>query len=202
MSDNIVKTKITRKAPGSYHHGDLRETLIRAVIADLDRHGLEAINLTAVAKKLRVSQPSVYRHFANRNELLSAVAIVGFRELITVMQDASAAAAPTLRPLRAIEAYVDFGGRRNGLYRLMFASHVTTMADGESELFEISQESFRVFLNTFAGEPMHLRTRRALKIWVGAHGIVMLRSQGLLQSGITGTKADQLLLDVVGLSEL
>ncbi len=78
MRNNIARRpKVTRKAAGSYHHGDLRGAMIRAVLVELEKTGPESISLTAISKKLGVSQPSLYRHFADREELLSAVAVEG-----------------------------------------------------------------------------------------------------------------------------
>jgi hypothetical protein len=75
-SDCAVKSKVidltpmpprlVRKAPDTYHHGDLREALVQAALQDAEQGGPEAISLKALAKKLGVSQPAPYRHFADR----------------------------------------------------------------------------------------------------------------------------------------
>lgn len=50
-----------------------RETAIRASIDLLDREGLEALTVQAVARALTVQAPSLYYHFKNRDELLHMV---------------------------------------------------------------------------------------------------------------------------------
>jgi AcrR family transcriptional regulator len=57
---------LARKPLNAYHHGDLREALIRAALQDAEQGGPEAISIKALAKKLGVSQPAPYRHFADR----------------------------------------------------------------------------------------------------------------------------------------
>jgi len=53
-----------RKPLHIYHHGDLRDALVQAALAEAERGGPEAINISALAKKLGVSQPAPYKHFA------------------------------------------------------------------------------------------------------------------------------------------
>ena len=50
-----------------------REAAIRASIDLLDREGLEALTVQAVARALNVQAPSLYYHFKNRDELLHMV---------------------------------------------------------------------------------------------------------------------------------
>ncbi|WP_204307708.1 TetR/AcrR family transcriptional regulator, partial [Klebsiella pneumoniae] len=56
-----------RKPGHIYHHGDLRDALIKAALREAERGGAEAISIKALAKQLGVSQPAPYRHFADRD---------------------------------------------------------------------------------------------------------------------------------------
>ena len=64
--------RLDRKSLNTYHHGDLRDALVEAAFQEAERGGPEAINISALAKKLGVSQPAPYRHFADREALLEA----------------------------------------------------------------------------------------------------------------------------------
>jgi AcrR family transcriptional regulator len=49
-----------RKALNAYHHGDLRDALVQAALHEAELAGPEAISISALAKKLGVSQPAPY----------------------------------------------------------------------------------------------------------------------------------------------
>ncbi|QPZ37874.1 TetR/AcrR family transcriptional regulator [Paramicrobacterium chengjingii] len=58
----------------SYHHGNLRAELIEAALAEARRSGPDAIGLRSITRQLRVSPNATYRHFADRQALIAAVA--------------------------------------------------------------------------------------------------------------------------------
>jgi len=169
------------KAPHAYHHGELRQALIQAAMTVVERDGPEAVSLSALAKSLGVSQPAPYRHFADRDALLAAVAVEGFRAFNKVLADSVAAPSEPSALSRIAQAYVAFGRRQSGLYRLMFASPATASALEDSELYIIGQASFGLLLAVLrpATDPPSLE-RRAVKVWAALHGVVMLAGQGLL----------------------
>src|SRR5581483_949343 len=76
-----------RQMPESkpYHHGDLREALMRAAEALIGEVGPRAFTLREVARRAGVSHNAPYRHFASRDDLLRAVAAEGFERLRTTM---------------------------------------------------------------------------------------------------------------------
>ena len=75
-----VRTRAT------YHHGDLRQALIDATLAIIveDRDAAN-VSLRAAARRVGVSQAAPYRHFANKDALLAAVAEEGFQQLLTAL---------------------------------------------------------------------------------------------------------------------
>jgi AcrR family transcriptional regulator len=187
-----------RKPAGDYHHGDLRQTLIAVALVEVEKSGPDGLNLSALAKKLGVSQPAPYRHFTDREALLAELAVVGFRTFIAALE--TAVADTSKRPLlsRIGQAYVGFGLSHNGLYRLMFATGTTAQSTEGSELYALGQKSFGILANA-AGADLSLadRHRRAVKIWVGLHGTVMLAKQGMLRRGATASMIEQLVEDLV-----
>jgi AcrR family transcriptional regulator len=116
----------------NYHHGDLRRALIDASISLIEQRGIEALSLREVARVAGVSTAAPYHHFANKAELLGAIAARGFAGLTEAMQaaiasadaaaaDGSAAAPDPLVRLGALgRAYVDFACARPTEFRLMF----------------------------------------------------------------------------------
>ena len=79
-----------RKPVHIYHHGDLRDALVQAALAEAEAGGPEAISISALAKKLGVSQPAPYKHFADRESLLTAVTAVALRKFIETVREAIA----------------------------------------------------------------------------------------------------------------
>src|SRR5271156_7208183 len=65
----------------SYHHGNLRPALIAAASKQIEQIGFEGLSLRDLAASLNVSRAAPYRHFADRRELLAAIAAAGFKHL-------------------------------------------------------------------------------------------------------------------------
>src|SRR6476619_1608166 len=81
-------SRLARKPLNTYHHGDLRDALVHAAFQEAEQGGPEAINISALAKKLGVSQPAPYRHFADREALLEAVTAEAFRQFTATLREA------------------------------------------------------------------------------------------------------------------
>jgi AcrR family transcriptional regulator len=64
-----------------YHHGDLKQALIEASIALISEHGVEALTVAEVGRRVGVSSAAPYKHFPDRRALLRAIAAEGNRRL-------------------------------------------------------------------------------------------------------------------------
>ena len=105
----------------SYHHGDLRQALVRSALEILSEAGVGGLSLRAAARRARVSAMAPYRHFADKEALLAAVAEYGFRELAARLTAATAAAVDPRAGLAALGvAYVLFACDQPSLFKLMF----------------------------------------------------------------------------------
>ncbi|MFJ3221467.1 TetR/AcrR family transcriptional regulator [Kitasatospora sp. NPDC086801] len=58
----------------SYHHGSLPEALVAAAFELLDEYGQEKVSMREVARRAGVSAGAPFRHFADRQALLTALA--------------------------------------------------------------------------------------------------------------------------------
>ena len=74
-----------RKPRGAYHHGDLRDALVRATLAIVDRDGTGAVSLSAAARRVGVSPQASYNHFPAKADLLAAAAEVVMHQLTAAM---------------------------------------------------------------------------------------------------------------------
>ena len=194
---------LARKPLNAYHHGDLRDAVIRAALQEAEQGGPEAISIKALAKRLGVSQPAPYRHFADREALLAAVAAEAFRQFNAELREAIGR--PSKRPKlsRFARSVLGFGLRRNGVFRLMFASRVIASAADDSELHTAARESFALLVEALEAPAVGLlRERQALKLWASLHGVVMLAEQGLFTGEAAGTTREELVEDIVNEAKL
>ena len=74
----------------TYHHGDLRNSLIRAALTLVAERGVDGFSLRGAARTVGVSPSACYRHFADREALLAAVAHEGLDTLAEAMRVAAA----------------------------------------------------------------------------------------------------------------
>src|SRR5436190_6534913 len=192
-----------RKPINTYHHGDLRDALVQAALAEVELEGPEAISISALAKKLGVSQPAPYKHFADREALLVAVTAEAFRQFSAMLREQIGKPSKRSKLSRFAQATLDFGLRRNGVYRLMFASRVMACAPKGSELHAAAMECFKLLLEALEAPAVGmLRERSALKIWAALHGVVMLAEQGLLTGQLANVSREELVEDIVEQTKL
>ena len=194
---------LVRKPLNAYHHGDLRDALIRAALQQAEQDGPEAVSIKALTRKLGVSQPAPYRHFADREALLTAVAAEAFRQFNAELREAIDKPSRRSKLSRFARAVLDFGLRRNGIFRLMFASRAIACADDDSELHRAASESFALLVEALEAPAVGLlRERQALKIWASLHGVVMLAEQGVLSGKAAHASIEELVDDIVEQTEL
>ena len=190
--------RLVRKAPDTYHHGDLREALVQAALQDAEQGGPEAISLKGIAKKRGGSRPAPYRQFPDREPLLEEAPAAAFRQFNALMHESIDAPSKQSKLSRFAQATLSFGLRRNGIYRLMFASRTMACAAKGSELHNAAMETFALLLEALEAPAVGLlRERQALKIWAALHGVVMLAEQGLLTGQIAQTSVEELVEDIV-----
>jgi AcrR family transcriptional regulator len=115
-----MATKVQRKA--HYHHGELREALIRATRQLVEERGAENFTLADACRVAGVTTAAPYRHFKGKQEILEEIASRGFDELRARSMTAVAAkGVGTLEGIIAMgQAYVGFAVAQTAVFRLMF----------------------------------------------------------------------------------
>jgi len=126
----VDTVNMSSQASRPYHHGNLREALVDAGVELARSGGPDAVVLRAVSRQAGVSHNAAYRHFADHDELLAAVAARCMAELAHLMAERARAVrvrdpAPRARArLEAIgRAYIDFAVGEPGWFRTAFAAH-------------------------------------------------------------------------------
>jgi AcrR family transcriptional regulator len=180
----------------AYHHGDLRNALVEAAVAAARDNGPEAVVVRDMARQVGVSHNAAYRHFASREDLLTAVAEVGLSGLGATMKaelDATprrrGAAERARQRLRAIgRAYVSYAMAEPGLFRTIWAAaqYPTVPARAvPSDDVELSDPY--LILNAVLDElvdagaiPASHRAYSETVAWSAVHGLSMLIINGPL----------------------
>jgi AcrR family transcriptional regulator len=121
---NSVKIAARGKRPAGrgYHHGDLRAALIAAAEQLVVERGVDGFTLREAARRAGVSPAAPAHHFKDMRGLLTAVALLGFRDFAAALEAADqrggADAQARLREQGA--AYIAFAIQYPGRFLLMF----------------------------------------------------------------------------------
>ncbi|HEV2532513.1 TetR-like C-terminal domain-containing protein [Phenylobacterium sp.] len=186
--------------PG-YHHGDLREGLVRAARAAVEAGGPEAVSLRELAQSLGVSTAAPYRHFRDRRALLAAVAAEGFSELVAAYKRARAQGGVPMVVMRnTARVYLALAFAQPGMFRLMFDSDILS-GEPPPSLTDPAMEAWVEFCRTVSivDPTADERTvkRRAVTGWSTLHGYVTLAQAGRLAGFMTEPLTEADLLEAI-----
>jgi len=169
----------------SYHHGNLKEALVRAALDLIAEKGPAGFTFADAARWAGVSPAAPYRHFRDRDELLSDVARRGFDEFEQLLARAWDEGKPD--PQTAFErlgkAYLAFARSEPAFYSAMFEAGIPM--DSSPELRAAGDRAFAVMraaceklaaLLPEGKRPPALMM--ALHIWSMSHGIASLFARG------------------------
>ncbi|WP_404362187.1 TetR/AcrR family transcriptional regulator [Corallococcus coralloides] len=199
------KRKQAAEAPedkGRYHHGDLRQALVDAAVALIAEEGFGALSLREVARRAGVTHAAPYRHFADKEALLEAVAHEGFRAMAREMRERMAPhTGPLERLYAAGEAYVLFAVRHPPHFRVMFGPHFTRPMSPPPEP-EGEQGAFTLLVSSIeAGQAAGLlrpgeSRPLTLTAWSLVHGLASLFVDRQLGESPQGAEAAEALARV------
>ena len=120
-----------RDEPRGYHHGNLREALIRAALELIAKKGAAGFTFAEAARFAGVSPAAPYRHFRDRDELLANVALRGFEQFEAALVRAWDEGRPD--PFAALhrlgKAYLEFARTQPAFYSAMFEAGIPAGAD-------------------------------------------------------------------------
>ncbi len=183
--------------PRAYHHGDLRRALVEAALALVSEEQDWGFSLREVARRAGVSHNAPYNHFAEKRDLLGAVAAVGFERLRDQMLAASAKATAADAALLAVaQAYAGLAIENPALFRLMFGPALATAdlgrpeaalvagAEARAVLEEIVLRGARDGLFAVAPDDAQALAMATLACWSAVHGLTMLVIDGKADTNV------------------
>ena len=175
----------------AYHHGDLRAALVEAALELARPTGAEAIVLREVTRRAGVTPRAAYRHFADRDALVRAVAQRALARLAAAIEERMRAAGEPdgMAMLQAVgESYIAFALDEPGLFDVAFFAMDDMVNSGAPESAAASGLSpFQLLesaLETLVREgrlPAEDVGDAVITCWSGVHGFATLAARGPLR---------------------
>ncbi|MEV0174819.1 TetR/AcrR family transcriptional regulator [Streptomyces sp. NPDC050803] len=191
------------RTPRERYRAQVREEIKKLAWEQIGSAGASAISLNAIAKQMGMSGPALYRYFANRDELITALIRDAYRSLADVFRARAAAGADLAELARTMRRWALDDPHR---YLLVFGTPVPGYQAPE-DTTRIASEVMAVLLDAFAAvealEPpadpaaealdAHLAEhrdwagdhpasaaalRRSLTFWTRLHGVLSLELAG------------------------
>jgi AcrR family transcriptional regulator len=181
-----------------YHHGDLYEALLEATLACVTQKGVQGLSLRAIAQAVGVSPAAPYRHFADKQEMIAAVAARGFEKMSLRL-----AALPESKPLEKLRAqarvYCQFGLEFPDYFALMFGAAIEDKAL-YPHLSQATEDTFIYFVETISAAIKDKQLQKApaeliaLTFWAQIHGFTsLLVNKQLKWDNLGADKPEELL---------
>lgn len=129
----------------TYHHGDLKNALIKAGVEILAKDGVSGLSLRKVALKAGVSHAAPYAHFADKQALIAAISTEGFRQLYERVSGVAEKyqGQPEKQLTEAAWAYVQFAMDDRDRFKVMFSGVLEKEKDYPDFVVE-SQRNFQL----------------------------------------------------------
>jgi len=169
----------------NYHHGDLKNALIKAGVEILAKEGVGGLSLRKVAQKAGVSHSAPYSHFPDKQSLIAAISTEGFNQLYVELQAITEKhkSNPKRQLMEGARAYVQFAMNNTDTFKIMFSGvlekekEYPSFVDASRKTFELVVGIVRV-----CQEAGVLRSTQpellAVSVWGQVHGIISLALEG------------------------
>ena len=176
------------RGPGSrrgYHHGNLREALIKAALQLIAEKGPSGFSFAEAARAAGVSPAAPYRHYRDRDALMADVASRGFEAFEAKLSAAWKDGTPD--PFTAFErlgrAYLDFARREPAQFSAMFESGLAftdfpELHSAGDRAFNVLRDACAALIATMPEAKRPPVMMMALHIWALSHGIASLFARG------------------------
>jgi len=128
-----------------YHHGDLKNALIKAGGEILAKKGVGGLSLRKVAQRAGVSHSAPYSHFPDKQSLIAAISTEGFKQLYDELNStvASHKEDPKRQLMDGALAYVQFAMDNPDTFKIMFSGVLEKEKEYPS-FVEISRRTFEL----------------------------------------------------------
>lgn len=168
-----------------YHHGNLREALIKAALDLISEKGPAGFTFAEAARAAGVSAAAPYRHFRDRDALLAGVALNGFQSFTGALSAAWNEGRPSAREAfaRVGAAHLAFARAEPAYFSAMFesglclADHPDVRVEAD-KAFDVLRDACEAVLASMPEKNRPPVLMMALHMWSLAHGTAALFSRG------------------------
>ncbi len=183
MPDSMLM--IQKKSKGSYQHGNLRESLIKAAFFAIKKNHRMEFSLRELAKSVGVTPMAAYRHFPAKEAILLALASEGFMKLGHAFEESLKSNPSDLQAIG--KAYVEFAVKNPVYFQVMFHPDLNEK-NGKHEARPEDRRAFQILLDCVAlnqklGIFKNPDTHAiAIAAWSTVHGLSCLLVNGNIES--------------------
>lgn len=188
-----MKAPATAPARARYHHGDLRNALLETALRLVAERGAEGFSLREAARELGVSPGAAYRHFADKQALMLALALdgharlaAGMEKAITRLSTRPGTRAHAAAAFSAIgETYVEFAVRHPSHFRVMFGPCLEDTWQSPEQAAPV-RDAYQILTDVLdelvATGVIGAQARAGAEIvaWSGVHGLAGLLVEGAI----------------------
>ena len=169
----------------SYHHGNLKEALIKAALDLITAKGPAGFTFAEAARAAGVSPAAPYRHFRDRDELMADLARQGFERFAAFLTTAWNEGRPDIFTAfgNLGKAYLAFARTEPAYYSAMFESGLPLddhpdLRQAGDRAFAILRDAAEALCQTLPKGNRPPAMMLALHVWSMSHGIASLFSRG------------------------
>ena len=177
-----------KQVKSSYHHGDLRASLLFAAEGLLKADGIEGLSLRKLADKVGVSRTAPYHHFKDKNELLCAIAEQGFLHWREIAENIFEQEDMSIKQKYQafVHQYITYAADNPELYDLMFGRTIWKQNSATESLKQVAYPSFQFqveLTRKWQQQGLMSATEDTLRLaqvaWGTMHGIARLLIDGI-----------------------
>nr|WP_210311373.1 TetR/AcrR family transcriptional regulator [Rhizobium leucaenae] len=160
--------------------GERERRIVVAARTIAERDGWASVTIRRLAEEIEYSQPVLYSHFENRDQIVGAVALEGFGELAAMLR---AAIRPSSTSKERVEdvaaAYLDFAFARPAMYEAMFVLP-TGLRFARSDTPAQLRDGFGAMATVIAPFSKDVDTATET-FWAALHGLAELERHGRIR---------------------
>ena len=152
-----------------YHHGNLRDDILKAAYSFVKENGYAAMSLRGIAEECNVSATAIYRHYETKEHLLADVVAEGFVEFNTSVEGKEEDDI-----FQRCENYLAFAFDNYNIYDLLFSQSVVEFLNFP-KILEVADKAFESLLESVKEHDKSLNdlsaSNKAIHIWSFLHGM-------------------------------
>lgn len=155
--------------------------IVAAARVIAEREGWNAVTIRRLADEIEHSQPVLYSHFENRDAIVAAVALEGFRDINVALREAARGSTGRSAIKNVATAYLGFALRNPALYEAMFIlpTELRFAEAGTKPELRAGFEALAAVVTPFCVD-VEVATET---FWAALHGLVELERSGRIRPG-------------------